>query len=89
MINVNSRLVKQQVLEKQTALFIDSAVSGMEFTLYKKNMNGIISGVDINKTSSRIFIYFSDYKSSKGYRFFSESSIELEEQKDKFIIKVK
>ena len=39
---IGGRDVKQQVLEKQIALLIDSAEAGMGFEIHKLNMNGLV-----------------------------------------------
>jgi len=46
---VNGRDVKQQVLEKQLALLIDSADVGMSFDILKINVNGLVSGVELSR----------------------------------------
>ncbi len=83
---VNSRDVKQQVLEKQTALLIDSAMPGMTFSLNKVNVNGYIDKIEIKQ--GRVFVYVEGIKLSKGYPYFTRYSVELEEDEDKFYINV-
>lgn len=83
----NSRVVKQQILEKQIALLIDSSVSGMEFYLSKRNLWGRIDSVKIN--NNRVFISVEGYSISKGYNYFTKNNISIEENKEGFIIKIK
>ncbi len=82
-----SREVKQEILEKQTALLIDSADSGMSFILSKKNRHGEINGVRVD--GRRVYVDVEGLKSINGYRHFSNWDIEVEETKEEFIIRVK
>jgi len=83
---VHSKVVKQQVLEKQTALLIDSAVQGMVFTINKVNKNGRISNLEIKE--GRVFVYVEGQGYSKGYPYFSKYEVILEKEEGKFLIKI-
>jgi hypothetical protein len=84
---VNARGVKQQVLEKQTALLIDSAISGMSFEIYKENLNGMVSNVELK--NGRVYVDVAGLNSAKGYPYFSKYTVFIEETDDKFIVRVK
>lgn len=86
-VNVNSRGVKQQVLQKQTALFIDAAEPGTTIILTKSNKYGTISNMKIEK--NQIFIYVNDQTYSKGYPYFSRYQINLESDANYYYIKIK
>jgi len=84
---VQSTQVKQEILEKQTALLIDAAERGMQFEIYKKNMNGFITKMEIK--NGKIFSYIDNSQLSKGYDFFSPYNVELEQKEDRFVISIK
>jgi hypothetical protein len=84
---INARDVKQQVNEKQIALLIDSAVSGMSFEIKKNNENGIISKIEIKE--GRVFVVVSGFASRQGYPYFSKYSVTVKEETDRFIIFVR
>ncbi len=90
---VGTKDVKQQVLEKQIALLIDSAEEGMSFTVYKVNSQGFISDLKIEE--GKVFVFVSDQKVSKGYPYFSKYFVSVEfvdarrDVDDKYIISVK
>jgi len=84
---VGGRDVKQQVLEKQIALLIDSAETGMSFEIYKINMNGLVDNVEIR--NGKVFVGVEGFASTKGYPYFSRYSVEVDEDENKFIVRVK
>ncbi len=84
---VNSKVVKQQVLEKQLALMIDSASSGMTFSIFKNNKWGIISEVKIEK--GRVFVSVDGASLSKGYPYFSKYSVSGDSDGQRFYIRIK
>jgi len=84
---VNSRGVKQQVIEKQMALLIDSAPQNTIFTIKKQHVNGYINNMEIR--DSRIFAYVDDQKISKGYAYFSRYSVELKADEQNYYIFIK
>jgi len=84
---INGRDVKQQVLEKQIALLIDSAESGMSFEIIKSNINGFVSDVKIK--NGKVFITIDGFSSYKGYPYFSKYSVGVEKFDDKFVVSVK
>jgi len=83
---VPGRDVRQQVLEKQFALLIDSAEKGMSFSISKVNINGLINNIEVR--DGRIFIKIDGFISSRGYPYFSKYNVEVVEEKDKFIVRV-
>ena len=83
----NSRDVKQQVLEKQTALLIDSAVPGMDFEIKRANVNGLVENVKIG--DGKVFIKVGGLDSFRGYPYFSKYSVRVTSDKDKFIVSVR
>jgi len=81
---INSNGVKQQVLEKELALLIDSARPGMEFIVEKQNPSGIVQEVRLN--DGKIFVDVGTLKSLAGYPYFSLYSVRVIEEE--FIFKV-
>ncbi len=84
---VNGRDVKQQVLEKQLALLIDSAESGMSFEIRKKNINGLIDDVEVR--DGRVFVGVDGFGSIDGYPYFSKYDVSVSDEGDKFAIEVR
>lgn len=83
----NSRLVKQQILEKQIALLIDSGVPGMDFYILKSNLWGKVDSIRIDK--NKVFVYVDGYTISNGYPFFTEYNIDVETIDKGFFIKIR
>ena len=83
---VNGRGVRQQVLEKQTALLIDAADSGMSFEISKLNRNGVVSSVEVRDSS--VFIVVDGLGSLKGYPYFSKYDVLVLEEGDKFVVTI-
>lgn len=84
---VNGRDIKQQVLEKQLALLVDSAESGMSFGIMKGNVNGFVD--DVTVRDGRVFVGIDGLRSIKGYPYFSRYSVGVSEEEDKFVVSVK
>jgi hypothetical protein len=84
---VDGRGVKRQVLEKQFALFIDSAAPGMKFSINRLSTNGNINRVRVE--GGRIFVDIDGLLSLKGYPYFSKYSVSVVEHSDKFVIEVR
>jgi hypothetical protein len=84
---INSRGVRQQVVEKEIALLIDSAVPGMSFSIYKENIDGAIQ--DIRIEEGKVFATVAGLPSVSGYPYFSRYSVGVEEKEDKFVVSVK
>jgi len=84
---IGGRDVKQQVLEKQIALLIDSAEAGMSFEIYKLNMNGLVDNVEIR--NGKVFVSVEGFASTKGYPYFSRYSVEVDSDETKFTVRVK
>ena len=83
----DSRSIKQQVLEKQTALLIDSAIPDTDIILEKANLNGAIQDIKINK--NHILITIDGLVSLKGHYFFTKYKVEIIETKSSFIIQIR
>ncbi len=83
----DSRGVKQQVLEKELALLIDSASPGMSFSIEKINLNGYIS--DVSVRGKRVFVDVEGLASLTGYSYFTKYSVRVREYDNKFVIEVK
>ncbi|NPE29612.1 hypothetical protein HNV12_16955 [Methanococcoides sp. SA1] len=84
---VNARDVRQQVLEKQMVLLIDSAEAGMEFGIRKVNVKGLVDNVKVEK--GRVFVAVDGLGYSDGYPYFSRHSVSVEEEEDKFVVVIK
>ena len=83
---INARGVRQQVLEKQFALLIDSAQPGMNFTVEKENVNGIID--DVRISGGRIFVDVEGLHSLKGYPYFSLYNARVVTEEKRFTVVV-
>ncbi len=83
---INNRGVRQQVLEKEIALLVDSAVSGMSFEIYKLNVNGIVNNIEAK--NGNIFVSVDGLSSLKGYSYFSKYDVSVIEEPNKFVVKV-
>ena len=81
-----SKGVKQQVVEKQIALLIDSAESGMTFSVTKFNMNGAISKLWVEE--GKVHALIENQKQSNGYPFFSKYDVSFREDENKFYLGV-
>jgi hypothetical protein len=84
---INGRDVKQQVLEKEIALLIDSAEPGMEFGIQKGMLNGKINNIEIKE--GRVFVTVENLGAYKGYPYFSKYSVSVRSEGNKFIIGVR
>ncbi len=84
---INARGVKQQVLERETALLIDAAVPGMSFEIEKNNLNGVVSGVEIR--GGKVFVEVAGLNAFEGYPYFSKYAVSVVEEGNKFIVFVK
>jgi hypothetical protein len=84
---INARGVRQQVIEKQTALLIDSAVSGMSFEIMKTNLNGVVQNVELD--GGRVHVTLEGLVSFEGYPYFSVYSVAVREEENKFVVEVK
>ena len=82
----DARGVRQQIVEKQTAMLIGSALPGMVFVIKKKNLGGDIHSVDLRDGS--IFIGVDGFKSLRGYPYFSTHSVDVQKEEDKFLVSV-
>ena len=83
---VSSKEVKQQVIEKELALLISSAESGMSFSVEKVNMNGVVSKIEVRE--EKIYSYVGGSSFSNGYDYFSKYDVRVVEEDDKFVVSV-
>ena len=83
---VNARGVRQQVLEKEIALLIDSAVPGMSFEIFKLNVNGLVEKVELK--NGNVFIAVDGLSSLKGHPYFSKYTVSVFEESDKFVVRI-
>jgi len=83
---INGRGVGQQVVEKEVALLIDSAVPGMSFEIFKLNANGFVEKVKLEK--GKIFVQVDGFASVNGYPYFSKYRVSVSEESDKFVVKI-
>jgi len=85
---IDSRNVKQQILEKQTALLIDSAIPGMSFIIQKNNVNGYINKIEIKE--NKIFVQIDGLVSVNGYPILTQHNVQLIEDsnQNKYIIQI-
>lgn len=82
----DGRQVSQQVLEKQTALLIDSAVPGMSFEVTKVNADGAID--DLRIKDGKVFVDVNGLNSLKGYPYFSKYKVSVSSVLNKFVVTV-
>jgi len=83
---INSRGVRQQVIEKEIALLLDSAVPGMSFGIFKTNSNGIVNEIKIE--GGNVLVFVDDLTFSKGYPYFSTYKVSVSEEQNKFVVSV-
>ena len=91
---INGRGVRQQVLERQTALLVDAAVPGMSFEIDKKNFEidkknfaGSVDDVEIK--NGRVFVSVAGLPAGNGYPYFSKYSVGVVEEDGKFVVTVR
>jgi hypothetical protein len=84
---INARNVKQQVLEKEIALLIDSAEAGMDFEIRKVMINGNVNNIEIKE--GKVFVAVEGLGSYKGYPYFSQYSVSVRSEGNKFIVSVR
>ena len=83
---INARGVKQQILEKQMALLIDSSIPGMKFELEKLSQYGYIDNIQIKNGNIHIFV--NGLVSINGQPFFTPYQVGVREEENKFLIEV-
>lgn len=79
--------VKAQIIEKQTALLIESGEKGMQYEIFKTNMNGPIWKMEIK--NNKVFAYPGKLEYTNGYPFFTKYDVSVEEKEDRFVISIK
>lgn len=83
---VDSRDVKQQVLEKQIALLLESADSGMTFRVDTFFPGTVINRIRVER--GRVFVDVDSLVSVRGYPYFSKHSVVVTKTIDHYIIEV-
>ena len=86
-VKTSSRGVKQQVLEKQLALLVDSSTPDTSIRIFRLNRNGYINNIELKQ--GRVFVYVDDLDISKGYPYFSQYDVSVESDESNFYIKIK
>ncbi|MCR4285126.1 MAG: hypothetical protein NUV97_03740 [archaeon] len=81
---VNGRGVRQQIIEKQTAILIESGIPGVSFSIEKLQFNGYIE--EVNVKEGKVYVNIDGLPSGKGYPFFSPYPVEVIEEENKFVI---
>lgn len=83
----DSRGIKKQIIEKQLALMIDSAMPETNLTVRKQYINGYINDIIIK--DSRIYVSVDGLKSLDGYPLITENKVYVTKLDDKYIIEVR
>jgi hypothetical protein len=87
---VNSRAVKQQIMERQIALLIESAEPGDVFIIKKgyprKDDATLIDSIELSRGAVKVSV--DGLKSVKGYGFFSRYEVIVEEELNRFYVRV-
>jgi hypothetical protein len=83
---INARGLKQQMIEKQTALIIEASEPGFIYEIEKFNEDGFIDDMAIKQ--GRVYAKVNGLTSAKGYPFSSPYSVTLEKKDYKFVIKI-
>lgn len=84
---INSKAVKQQILEKQIALMIDSAPPGTTLSVFKSNKWGIIN--DLQIINGRVLVSVDLGGVDKGYPYFTKYSVSADSDEQKFYVRIK
>ena len=85
--SASSRGVKQQVLEKQIALVIDSANIGTTIVVQRVYQNGVIT--DLKIQGGKVYVAVDSLESNRGYGYFSKYSVSSDSDKDNYYIYIK
>jgi hypothetical protein len=84
---VQSDGVREQLIEKQTAMLIEGGEPGMSYQIYKASRNGVIWKMEIK--DNKIFAYPGKLQYAKGYPFFTRYAVDIETKEDRFVITIK
>ena len=84
---MDSRGVKQQILEKQLALFVESATPGMKFHVSRINFEGRVDNIRLE--AGRIYVDINSLISVKGYPYFSRYDVSVTSDNEYFILEVR
>lgn len=83
---IENRGVKQDIVENQIALLIESGVPGMTFRISKVNPNGNIN--DLRLENSRVYVKLDGLASQSGRKYFSRYNVSLEDDVTKYIVRI-
>lgn len=84
----SSSEIKQQLLEKQTAILIEASTPGTVLELNKENVYGATRINNLRIEGTRIYIEVDATKSAKGYPFFSKYNVTATEKPTKWLIHI-
>ena len=84
---VNARDFRQQLIEKQIALFIDAGVPGMTYEIYKIHASGEINYIDLK--DGKVFVAIDGLTPKMGYPYFTPYDVIIEEVENKYVIKIR
>ena len=85
-MRVDSDDVKQQVLEKEIALLIDSAIPGVTIVVDKVYLDGDIKSLEI--IQERVFVSIGGAESNLGYPYFTKYSVRLNSDPGRYYITI-
>lgn len=84
---VSKNEVRQQVIEKQIALMIDSAEPGTTISIRKVSTNGLLNSISVD--GNAIHVVINDFVSIKGYPYFTKNYVSIREDITRFYIDIK
>ena len=82
----DDRGVKQELVEKQTALLIDSAPKNTYILVPKINNGMAVTSFEME--DNKIFIGIDDLNSVEGYSFFSKYTVSYNEEENYYRVKI-
>jgi hypothetical protein len=83
----SGRDIKIQMIEKQTALLIDSAIPGMSFTLFQLNLYGSLDNLELKE--GKVYATLDGLPSVKGYPYLSPYRVSLTKTEKGYVVEVK
>lgn len=83
---INSRGVRQDIVENQIAVFIEASIPGMSFEIPKLHPNGIISDMELK--DSTVVVAVDGYKPNEGRYYFTRYNVSLEEEPGKYVVRI-
>lgn len=84
---INARGVKQQVVEQQAALMIESAIPGMSFSLPRYSIKGYTID-SFNIKNGRVFAGVNGLASARGYPYFTTYKVKIDSNEENFVITI-